>query len=293
MQSAVVKNYLVRFGRVLDFIEEHIDEVLDVETLSEIACFSKFHFHRQFTELLGVTVFRYVQIVRFRRAAYRLAFRDESVIEVALGSGYEGPEAFSRAFKKLLGHTPSDVQKRPELALRHPVYERAETARRTLMASEATARRVDIVDFPETRVAVLEHRGDPARLGGSIRRFIDWRRREKLPPRLSDTYNILYDDPASTPPERFRLDLCAATDKEIAANGEGVTSKMIPAGRCAMLRHVGTEDSFIEALHYLYAEWLPSTSEEPRDFPLFCRRVSFFPDVPQHEAFTEVFLPLK
>lgn len=161
------------------------------------------------------------------------------------------------------------------------------------MSLDANSWQVEIINFPETRVAVLEHRGDPALLGASIRKFIEWRRREKLPPSQSDTFNILYDNPAETPPERFRLDLCAATDKVLAPNDEGVIIKVIPFGRCALLRHVGSEEGFIEALRYIYAEWLPSSGEEPRDFPLFCRRVRFYPDVPEHEAVTEIFLPLK
>jgi AraC family transcriptional regulator len=43
----------------------------------------------------------------------------------------------------------------------------------------------------------------------------------------------------------------------------------------------------------LYLEWLPQSEEELRDFTLYFQRVSFFPDVPEHEAITDVFLPLK
>jgi len=32
---------------------------------------------------------------------------------------------------------------------------------------------------------------------------------------------------------------------------------------------------------------------EPRDFPLYCQRLTFFPEVPEHEAVAELFLPLK
>jgi len=60
-----------------------------------------------------------------------------------------------------------------------------------------------------------------------------------------------------------------------------------------MLRHVGGEESFAAAIAYLCADWLPRSGEARRGVPLFCRRVSFFPDVPEHEAVTEIFLPLK
>ena len=43
---------------------------------------------------------------------------------------------------------------------------------------------------------------------------------------------------------------------------------------------------------FLYREWLPDSGEELRDFPLYCERVSFFPDVPEREAITDLYLPL-
>ena len=68
---------------------------------------------------------------------------------------------------------------------------------------------------------------------------------------------------------------------------------MIPGGRCAVLRVIGGSDDLEAPALYLYRDWLPASGEEPRDFPLYCQRVSFFPDVPEHEAVTDLFLPLK
>jgi AraC family transcriptional regulator len=148
------------------------------------------------------------------------------------------------------------------------------------MKPVSRAEDVSIRVFDETRVAVLEHRGDPARIGDSLRTFIAWRKQNRLPPAVSATFNILYDDPAETAPEDFRFDICAAIDRGVAENPFGVVEKTIPGGRCAVVR-------------YLYSTWLPASGEEPRDFPLFLQRVRFFPDVPEHEAVTDVFLPLQ
>ena len=64
--------------RVHKYIDEHIDADLHVEILSGVAAFSKYHFHRQFTESFGIGVHRYVQLVRLKRASYRLAFRADA-----------------------------------------------------------------------------------------------------------------------------------------------------------------------------------------------------------------------
>ncbi|HEY8382665.1 MAG TPA: AraC family transcriptional regulator [Microvirga sp.] len=282
-----------RFGAVLAHIEEHLDGDLGLDALSAVAAYSPCHFQRQFSAFFGISLHRYVQLARLRRASYKLAFRaEEPVIGIALDSGYDAPEAFSRAFKQRLGQTPSAFRADPDWASWHETYRSFDEIRRTQMTDQHDDRSVTVVTMPDLKVAALEHRGDHALLGASIRRFIAWRREAALPPRTHATYNILYDDPDSTPPDAFRIDLCVATDRAVEPNEAGNVGKVIPGGRCAVLRHTGNEPSFAAAIQFLYAEWLPQSGETVRDVPLYCRRVSFFPDVPEHRAVTDLYLPL-
>jgi AraC family transcriptional regulator len=148
---------------------------------------------------------------------------------------------------------------------------------------------VRIVDVDATPVAVLEHRGHPNGLGDSTRRFIEWRRQNGLPPRTSATYNVVHkhtDDDC-------HYELCAATSRDVTANPYGVVRKTIPGGRCALLRHVGTEDSLDAAVNFVYATWLPQSGEALRDFPMYFHRLNMFPDVPEHEWITDIYLPLR
>jgi hypothetical protein len=68
---------------------------------------------------------------------------------------------------------------------------------------------------------------------------------------------------------------------------------VIPGGRCAVLRVVGGSENLEAPALFLYRDWLPASGEETRDFSLFRQRVSFYPDVPEHETITDLFLPLK
>jgi AraC family transcriptional regulator len=78
--------------RVLDHINRHLDDSLDLDTLSSIAAYSKYHFHPQFTATFGLPVHRYIQLTRMKRASYRLAYRDApSVTDVAMEAGYNAP----------------------------------------------------------------------------------------------------------------------------------------------------------------------------------------------------------
>jgi len=152
---------------------------------------------------------------------------------------------------------------------------------------------VKIVPFKETKVAVPEHHGNPQLIGDSVRKFIEWRKLNHLSPRVSATFNIAYNNPEEVAPEDYRLDLCAAVGQDMADNEFGIVCKTIPGGRCAVLRHIGSDDTLGQTLRYLYADWLPQSGEELRDFPLYFQRVQFFPDVPEDESILDSFLPLK
>jgi AraC family transcriptional regulator len=289
--SSPPDRYLARFRKVFDYIDAHADEDLCVERLSGVAAFSKFHFHRQFTELFGISVYKYVQLVRLKRASYELAFRaDSRIVDIALDSGYEGPEAFSRAFKKNTGQSPTEFRKQPQWIPWHHTYQPLGELRGKYMNPKHRIDQVAIVDFKETGVAALEHKGDPKLMGDSVRKFIDWRKQNGLPPGASATFNVVYAHPLDGGDCHY--DLCAATDRAVPDNASGVVAKRIPGGRCAVLRHVGSDDTLSETVSFLYSQWLPQSGEELRDFPLFFQRIRHFPTVPEHEAITDVFLPL-
>ena len=73
----------------------------------------------------------------------------------------------------------------------------------------------------------------------------------------------------------------------------GRSNQVIPAGRCATFRVKGPDEVVGPLLNRLYREWLPASGEELRDFPPFLQRVTLFPQVPEHEAIVDVFVPLK
>jgi AraC family transcriptional regulator len=153
---------------------------------------------------------------------------------------------------------------------------------------------VRIVTVEPVTVAALEHRGAPALLNDSVQRFIAWRKETGLSP-VNDngTYGIAWDDPATTPADEFRFDICGAVGAPVPANGHGVITKSIPGGRCAVVRHKGSPDHISGSVYHLYRNWLPRSGEEPRDFPVYFHYLNLRTDTPEHELLTDVHLPLR
>ncbi len=287
-----MKKYQDRFMDVAAYIDSHLDSDIDVDKLCRLSNLSKYHFHRQCSAFFGLSVMSLVKVLRLKRAAYQLAYRrDLKIIDIALANGYESHEAFSRAFKKHFNQSPSAFREAPDWTPWHSKYEPILKLRTKIMTKNNLT--VSIVDFPETLIATMEHRGDPNRLGQTIQKFIEWRKQKRLPPGKSKTFNLLYDDPNHTVAEDFRLDLGCSIDKRLAENPHGMVNKLIPAGKCAVIRHIGSDDFLSSAIEYLYSEWLTESEFEVRDFPLFLERVQLYPEVAENQAVTDIYLPIK
>ncbi|MGY6277381.1 AraC family transcriptional regulator [Methylomonas sp. MgM2] len=283
-----INSYQERMDRVCDYIRGNPDEELTVDRLCRIALFSKYHFHRQFSEYMGINVFRFIQLTRLKRASYQLAFRpDLRIIDIAFEAKFESPESFARAFKKQFGQTPSQFRKEPDWQTWHQKYRLPGPRGKIDM-------QVNIVEFEQTKVAVLEHRGAVDTLNDSIAVFIEWRKTSRLsPPTTSNTYGLAYDDPETTAPRDFRFDLCGSVQADVPDNPQGVVTKTIPGGRCAVIRHVGPHEAMDDKIRFLYRTWLPESNEELRNFPCFFHYLNLFPDVPENELVTDIYLPLK
>lgn len=96
-----------RLDRALDYIEDHLTEKTDYETLAQIACCSQYQFQKHFSFLVGVPLSEYIRRRRMTLAAFELQNTDSKVIDVALKYGYESPEAFARAFLSIHGVPPT------------------------------------------------------------------------------------------------------------------------------------------------------------------------------------------
>jgi AraC family transcriptional regulator len=293
--KAALQNYTTRMQRVLDHIDQHLDDPLDLDALSGVAAFSKFHFHRQFTATFGLTVDRYVQLARMKRASDRLAHAGaDSVTDVALEAGYDAPDAFARAFRRWFGQSPSSFRKSPDwdpwLVALGPFH----SARNKIMQITFEDHDVTIRDMPPTPVAMLEHRGDRATLGDTIERYRTWRTAAKLSPETSPTFMVYRSERTPADPADYSMDLCCGTDQPLEIGEGPMKAGVIPGGRCAVLRYPGTTNNLEPAAQYLYRDWLPASGEEARDFPIYSRRrLALIPEVSAYEVVLELFLPIK
>jgi transcriptional regulator GlxA family with amidase domain len=97
---------------VQQWITEHPDGDLGVESLAARARLSPRHFARAFQAETGTTPGRYVDRVRLEHARRLLEDTTDGVEEISRASGYGTPEAMRRAFVRTLGASPAEYRRR-------------------------------------------------------------------------------------------------------------------------------------------------------------------------------------
>jgi AraC family transcriptional regulator len=271
--------------KLLEYIQHHLDAPLRLSSLSGIASVSTFHLQRTFKEATGHTPAQRVRLLRLKRASVRLAFEPwRPVTDIALEAGYVNAESFTRAFRRLLLQSPREFRGKPD-------WRRWRLLFSLPSAAPVSLPPVEIVDFPPTTVAAVEHCGSSIDTYDSTRRLVAWRRINRVPVRGHRTYCVLHDLRTQAA-SGYRADVCVSFGRAIPANPQGVVAKVIPGGRCARVRYVGPRE-YIPVLYPLYSEWLPRSGERLRPSSPFFHFVNVGADVAGYEMITDVYLPLQ
>ncbi len=110
----------------IDYIESHLHEKLDLETVAGAVHYSKYHLHRMFTDTVGLTIQTYVQRRQLTEAAKLLVLSDRPILEIALSAGYESQQSFTDIFKAMYKKSPNRYREEEEfypLQLRYVLNE--------------------------------------------------------------------------------------------------------------------------------------------------------------------------
>ena len=108
----VQSTYISSVNKALQFIDENLDTNLSLETISKVACFSPFHFHRIFKAITNETLNSYINRKRIEKVASVLTHKPEvSITELSLLFGFNSNSSLTRAFKKYYNISPSEFRR--------------------------------------------------------------------------------------------------------------------------------------------------------------------------------------
>ncbi|WP_275982129.1 AraC family transcriptional regulator [Ohessyouella blattaphilus] len=104
-------NVLKKLNQVIEYIEDHLTDDLQLKKISEYVQVSDYHFRTVFFHLAGMTLSEYIKNRRLAEANRDL-LRGEKVTDVAYKYRYQSLDGFTRAFTKWSGILPSEVAKK-------------------------------------------------------------------------------------------------------------------------------------------------------------------------------------
>ena len=98
----------------IEYIETHLDQRIDLESVASSLHYSRYHLHRMFTDTVGMTIHDYAVRRRLTEAAKLLVFSERSILEIALVCGYESQQSFTDAFKAMYKFPPAEYRRNSE-----------------------------------------------------------------------------------------------------------------------------------------------------------------------------------
>ncbi|WP_405600785.1 MULTISPECIES: AraC family transcriptional regulator [unclassified Pseudoalteromonas] len=96
-------------SQVGQYIYDHSDQAISLDSLANYTGFSKYHFNRIFFAATGYPLGEFIQRHKLEKALHLIKQGNHNIIDVALSAGYDSPSSFSRVFKKNFSVTPSDI----------------------------------------------------------------------------------------------------------------------------------------------------------------------------------------
>ncbi|MER6398756.1 AraC family transcriptional regulator [Kitasatospora sp. NPDC001603] len=266
---------LEQVNRAMEYVEEHLDGVIDVGELARIARTSEYHFRRMFSALAGMPLSEYVRRRRLTVAGAEVLAGERTLLDVAVRYGYTSGEAFARAFRAMHGVGPGEARRggvvlrsQPRMSFR-------------LVVEGSSSMEYRIVEKPGFRVVgrrarvPLVHEGVNPAIAAFIR---------GIAPEVVDRIAALSDqDPdgvvsvteffSDSREEGVELDyyhaVVAGADAVVP---EDLDVREVPAGTWAVFSVTG---AFPQALQEMwrdvYTQWFPSNPYETRPGPEILR----------------------
>ena len=106
---------LERYKKLIDFVENRFKEEISIKDIEDVSFYSYRNINRIFLALQHETIGQYVKRMKLEKAAEYLKFSEGKVSDIAFEVGYSDIAAFSKAFKKQFGCSPSTFRNSQEL----------------------------------------------------------------------------------------------------------------------------------------------------------------------------------
>jgi len=261
--------YIERINRVIDYIELNLEEKIDLEKLAEIACLSKYHFHRIFYSFTKEPLYSFINRIRVERAAALLITQKCSITDIALSCGFNESSTFSRAFKKYFKISASKWRNNSKIhqdcTIKSSYNLLMDIDKVRIIAPLAVEEKM----FQKMFVAYIRHTGVYAgnsslflSLHKSVKAWADCKGVLHYP--ITKDVVIYHDPKGITNEDKLRVSVGVTISDDVLVNGK-IGKLCINKGKYIVCTFQIRNDEYGKAWNYVFQTILPQKGLQPDD----------------------------
>ncbi len=232
------EDYIKRINNIFIFIDENLDQQLNLETIANIGFYSPFHLHRIFKAITNETINEYITRKRIEKTASILLHKREITIsELSLQYGFNSNSSFTRTFKKFYGINPTEFRKTNPNKFSKIGKVESKNGEEVGMLEEYICNinnhknwikmkaKIEIKEMPKLDLAFITQIGHNG-MENTYDKLIKW----AIPKGLLENENlkvvtIYHDSFKITEPDKVRMSACISLNEKIEVSGEiGLTT---------------------------------------------------------------------
>lgn len=286
-KEETLKIYFERINKIVNHINLHLDESLDIQQLSEMGMYSSFHFHRIMRAYLREPIGAYIIRIRLETSAHLLKMTNLPINEIAMKVGYENPSSYNKAFKKRFAVSPADYRGQQQILIKQFKNQMIMNIAEQI-STTPTIKHIDsmIVIYAQALGPYSESAG---KAWETVCKFAA---QKKLYGFKTAFIGISHDSPDITEAEKLRYDACITVRKHLQPEGE-IGIKEIQGGKYAIFRHKGSYEKLNDSYNYIYGTWMPENGIELDDKPSFELYLNSPDKTKPEKLLTDIYIPIK
>ncbi|WP_299485922.1 AraC family transcriptional regulator [uncultured Allomuricauda sp.] len=299
----ITTDYKNRINRVFEYIDENLHGDLSLNTISEVAFFSPYHFHRVFKFITGETLNQYVTRRRIEKSALDLLHKTIPTTEIAHKFGFSQVSAYTRAFRKYYNVSPTEFRKQnpnrfskirqlnSKNGQNYPDSEKYICIINNLKNWIEMHAKIEIKEIPELNAAGVTHIGMNG-VETAFEKIIHWATPKDL---LQDPEarlgRVFYDSAKVTALDKVRMSIFLLTKKPFETDGE-INRLTINKSKCIVGRFEITPNEFEKAWTGLFV-WMNENGYKKSPENPFEIYHNDFREHPENKFIVDLYIPVE
>jgi AraC family transcriptional regulator len=284
-QLSTKEGYLKRVNFVVEYINNHLGENIDLEKLADLSNFSKWHFQRIMKAFLGEPIGIFIQRKRVATAAKLLLETELPISAIAYDVGYDTPSSLSKVFRLFYQISPSEYRNNKNFISMKAVE----------VNEKVSLKAPEIVTLEPKQAIYITLTGGYSSLDfcGAWQRLWQFVKENKLYSAGIEHFCIYQDDPKTTEESSLRTELCLVLPRKAEPKGE-IGVKTIGGEKYAKFLYVGPYEHLGAVYDAIYGKWIvENDSCVLRDAPCLEKYLNSPDRTAPEKLKTEIYVPIK